>query len=60
MSFVALTVHWIDPTTRARVMGTLACHHMEGPQTFEKLAALMCEVFLKVRAGGQNSADSHR
>ncbi len=34
-------------------MGTLACHRMEGPQTFEKLAELMCEVHSKFELEGK-------
>ncbi len=34
-------------------MGTLACHRMEGPQTFEKLAELMCEVHSKFGLEGK-------
>ena len=50
---MALTVHWIDKTTRARVMGTLACHSIEGPQTFEKLAELMCDVHARFELEGK-------
>ena len=34
-------------------MGTLACHRMEGPQTFDKLAALMSEVHSKFGLEGK-------
>jgi hypothetical protein len=50
---VALTVPWIDKTTRARVMGTLACHRIEGPQTFEKLAKLMSDVHARFELEGK-------
>ncbi|MFN9983267.1 MAG: hypothetical protein ACK53Y_25290, partial [bacterium] len=35
------------------MMGTLACHRMEGPQTFDKLAALMSEVHSKFGLEGK-------
>ena len=34
-------------------MGTLACHRMEGPQTFDKLASLMSEVHSKFGLEGK-------
>jgi hypothetical protein len=52
-SSVALTVHWIDKKTRERVMGVLACHRIEGPQTFEKLAELMWDVHARFGLEGK-------
>jgi len=34
-------------------MGTLACHRIEGPQTFEKLAELMCDVHARFGLEGK-------
>jgi len=34
-------------------MGTLACHRIEGPQTFEKLAELMCDVHARFELEGK-------
>ena len=34
-------------------MGTLACHRIEDPQTFEKLAELMCDVHARFSLEGK-------
>jgi hypothetical protein len=34
-------------------MGVLACHRIEGPQTFEKLAELMCDVHSRLELDGK-------
>ncbi len=34
-------------------MGTLACHSIEGPQTFEKLAELMCDLHARFELEGK-------
>lgn len=39
--YLGMTVHWLDPETRERNMGVLACERLKGSHTHEVLARAM-------------------
>lgn len=36
-SYLGMTVHWIDPVTRARMHAVLACRRLKGTQSYDVL-----------------------
>lgn len=46
-SYLGMTVHWINPTTRAREHAVLVCRRLKGSHTFDVLAEVMTEVHSK-------------
>ena len=46
-SYLGMTVHWLDPKTRARQHAVLACSRLRGHHTFDVLAEAMVETHYK-------------
>ena len=46
-SYLAMTVHWIDPVTREQKQATLACQRLTGPHTFDVLARAISDIHCK-------------
>lgn len=46
-SYLGMTVHWLDPATRERKQGVLACRRLKGSHTFEVLAKAISDVHSK-------------
>lgn len=43
-SYLGMTVHWLDPITRARMHAVLACIRLKGHHTYDILAQAMIDI----------------
>ena len=52
-SYLGMTVHWLNPKTRKREHGVLACMRLEGSHTYDVLAQAMAEVHSRFNLEGK-------
>lgn len=43
-SYLGMTVHWLDPVTRARMHAVLACIRLKGHHSYDVLAQAMTDI----------------